>query len=216
MYRVAHFAAATIACTFSIAAPADQPSVSPWYASLATGVAHLQDSLTGFPNQDRLPYEFGYETGIAWSLAGGYRLGPHWRLELEGTGRNHLLGSSSPAGSEAEGRLQVSAAMANVYRDFEPFGPWRPYVGLGVGLADVGLKGYSVNGAPLVNDRERAAAFQVIGGIRYDIDERWALTADYRYFRTSDPLMNSVAGDVMETSIRSHAIMFGVTRALGR
>jgi len=216
MHRVPRAAAAGLAFTFSLVALADQPSASHWYVSLHTGVAYMQESLTGFPNQDRPPYEFGYDPGAAWSLAGGYRLGRHWRLELEATGRNHRLRSSSPAGSEADGRLQVSAAMTNVYRDFEPFGAWRPYVGLGLGLADVGLKGYRINGAPLVDDRERAVALQAIGGIRYDIDERWSLTADYRYFRTSNPLMNSAAGDVLETSIRSHAIMFGATRALGR
>lgn len=212
----ARFAAVGLTLTFSLAASAEPAAENRWSASLRLGPARMQDSITGFPNQDRPPYEFGYDGGIAWSLAGGFRFNPHVRVELEMTGRDHALATSTPAGSDADGRLAVRALMANAYWDFASHGAWQPYLGVGVGVAGIGLDGYRVNGAPLVDDRERATAFQAIAGVRYRIDEHWHLSADYRYFRTSDPLMNSVAGDVMETSIRSHAIMLGVTRAFGR
>ncbi len=195
-------------CVLGAAAPAfcaDPTIEKGWVVSARAGLADMQESISGYPNQDRIPYRFTYEKGPAWSLAASYRASPRWRGELELTGRHHRV-----AGADS-GRLDVLALMGNVYFDLRSAADWSPYIGAGVGVAWMRFDDYQVNGAPLLDGRAHARAWQGIAGLRYRLDSRWQATLDYRYFRTTDPLIADREGNVLETSIINHAIMLGIT-----
>ena len=174
---------------------------------LRLGGAGMQHSISSYPNQDRPPYRFDYSNGAALGLFVGGLIGQRWRLEAEYSLRSHGLRESSTSGD-----LQVHALMANAYYLLPARGALQPYLGVGLGAARVGLRDYRVNGSTVVDGHGNALAYQLIAGLRYELSPRWALSADYRYLRTSDPLIDDVRGDVMETSVRSHALMLGVSR----
>ena len=198
-------------CSCLTVLAADAPPAIGWELSLRAGPGGMQDSLTGFPNQDRPPYKFEYSTGIASGVALGYRFHPRWRAELELARRDNDLGASSPAGSSVSGHQDVMAVMGNVYCDFMT-GYLTPYLGVGAGYSWIDVDNFRVNNQLHINDTATAAAFQGIAGALYRINTRWSASLDYRYFRTTDPKVTNSVGEIMGTSIRNHAFMFGLTR----
>ena len=70
-FSYSHVAALTCVTSLSLpAVGADTAAEKDWELSLRLGPEIRQDSVTGFPNQDRPPYRFEYDTGLAWSVAG--------------------------------------------------------------------------------------------------------------------------------------------------
>jgi len=187
---------------------ADREPENGWDASARLGASFMQEGLSAYPNQERPPYRFAYHDSTAWSVAGAYRFLPRWRAELELAWRSHRTADN------VTGRLDTIALIGNVYFDLPRRGSWTPYLGAGIGNAWIKLRDYRVDDAPLVDNRARALAWQWTGGVRYDIAERWQLTLDYRRFVTTDPLVTDRAGDILETSVRSRAVMLGIARQL--
>jgi hypothetical protein len=88
----------------------------------------------------------------------GYRLTPNWRLELEAGARagdiadvkgdparalpNNLcsIGSVLPACAAPEGSLQATTLMTNLLWDFMPDTTLNPFVGFGIGVANLDLQ----------------------------------------------------------------------------
>ncbi len=86
---------------------------------------------------------------------------------------------------DGEGSIDTTYLMANGYYDFTPLGPVRPYVGGGVGVGFVNVD-YSPSGVQIVDDDATVFAYQLIAGASYDISDRTALFAQYRYRATDD------------------------------
>ena len=137
-------------------------------------------------------------------LAYGVRAG-YVRGELEWNGsrdikRNHVKDGEFRL---EHFRLYKHSFMANAYFDYLTCTPWTPYIGAGMGVsylkADNGE--YARSGYRL--------AWQVMGGVTYDINSNWALDLGYRY---ADLGRIRVETDHMTTKVnaRDHEIMFGV------
>jgi len=202
---------------YQVACAADLPSTAAsrgWEASFRIGPGFTADSLTGFSNQDRVPYNFEYAAGIASSVALGYRFSPHWRIEIEMSRRDNELAATSTPGSSS-GHFDTTSILANVYYDFFANRRWTPYLGAGIGHSWVDLDSFKINGQSLINDTSTALGFQGIGGVLFRIDERWTATFDYRYLRTTDPKVVNASGEFMDTSVRNHALLLGLTRNFG-
>jgi opacity protein-like surface antigen len=183
--------------------------------TMRVGPSLMQDSITGFPNQNRIPYKFEFDAGIASGLEVGYRINPHWRIDVELARRDNDLSKTSTPGS-AGGHLAVTALMANVYFDVLAEGNWTPYFGGGSGYAWTDFDNISINGNTLINDTEHAAAFQGFVGALYRINQHWSASLDYRYLATTDPLVKNTSGEIMEPSIRNHVVTIGLTRSFDR
>ena len=100
-------------------------------------------------------------------------------------------------------RLYKHSFMANAYFDYLTCTPWTPYVGAGLGVAylkadfgDVAKSVYNL-------------AWQVMGGVTYDLNSHWALDAGYRYADLGR-VRKAFEGGVAKVSHRDHEIMFGV------
>ena len=136
---------------------------------------------------------------IAYGVRAGYVRG-----ELEWNGsrdikRNHVQDD----GIYAEHfRLYKHSFMANAYFDYLTCTPWTPYVGAGMGVSYLKVDdgNYARSGYRL--------AWQVMGGMTYDINSHWALDLGYRY---ADLGRVRVANDesVTKVTARDHEIMFG-------
>ncbi|MCQ2734929.1 MAG: porin family protein [Alphaproteobacteria bacterium] len=104
-------------------------------------------------------------------------------------------------------RLYKHSFMANAYFDYLTCTPWTPYVGAGLGVsylkADFGEIAKSTYNL----------AWQVMGGITYDINSHWTLDLGYRYADLGRVRKAVSYGDdfreVAKVDARDHEIMFG-------
>ena len=137
---------------------------------------------------------------IAYGVRAGYVRG---ELEFNGSRdikRNHITFGD---GEIDHFKLYKRSGMANIYFDYLTCTPWTPYVGAGMGVSYLKVDNgdYARSGYRL--------AWQVMGGMTYDINSHWALDLGYRY---ADLGRIRVAKDDLTTKVsaRDHEIMFGV------
>jgi len=159
-----------------------------------------------------LDYDLGFRSA---SLAAGYGFSSGLRGELEISYRRNEL--EVIEFSDQRGVLNTGAndavdafnGFANLYYDFQPKLPVQPYLGFGAGVTSVGYKGnFSVltgfmrSESPLFDDRATAFAWQVIAGASIAFTPRTRLSAEYRYWQTSNLDFASDAAAV-ETNYRT-------------
>lgn len=80
------------------------------------------------------------------------------------------------------------AGMANGYWDFATGTPWVPYLGFGVGIAELGMNNIAnaSSGKSILNTTAATFAFQGMLGVKYNMNNQWAAGAEFRYFKTPD------------------------------
>lgn len=141
-----------------------------------------------------------YDNGIGVYAAIGYAFGNDWRAELEFSHRNNDIDSIAmdgpgfsgwPSGT-ITGDTTAIAIMANLIKDIDLGGPITPYIGGGVGFADVDhdITGVNPVGLPLppisiaYGPNKRVLAYQGIAGVAYELAEGLNLDISYRFFGT--------------------------------
>ena len=121
----------------------------------------------------------------------GYGLGNGMRFEIEGNyRRGNVNGATGPLVTDATGRLQTYAVMANALFDLDVGVPWLyPYLGGGVGyawthLGNVLLSGPTLPFSAAANSTKANFAFQAIGGLSFPMPRvpGLSLTTEYRFF----------------------------------
>jgi OmpA-OmpF porin, OOP family len=145
----------------------------------------------------------------------GYNFGNGFRIESNLTGRsgeldpdpaiNGIIPAVNNGGVETrflpgrDGSLQIYDLMFNGLYDFDTAGRWKPYLGGGVGLAQVRAKAHTAeygvvdtNVTPAAfrgggsangfSDEETAFAWQGLAGVGYEISDRLTLDLGYKYF----------------------------------
>ncbi len=183
-------------------------------------------------------------SGSAMSGAVGYAFDNGWRVEGELGYRENTLDEmivKSPgslimllfpnfqglpmetriqAAEAAQGRwnisgdAQVVALMVNGYYDFDIGSVWRPYVGGGVGRCLAWFQAEDVV-ASLVDDHDRVFAYQVGGGVGYEMiasgGRPITVSLDYRYFRPmAATFEDDVTGREFEATLDGHQIGVGL------
>ena len=101
-------------------------------------------------------------------------------------------------------KLYKHSLMANAYFDYLTCTPWTPYVGAGIGAAY--LKYNVARGAE--KKTVYNFAWQVMGGVTYDINSNWALDAGYRYADLGQIRKNR-DGHTAKFKVRDHEILLG-------
>ena len=76
--------------------------------------------------------------------------------------------------ADGRGEISQTALFVNGYYDFNTIGTFRPYVGAGLGFADVEVT-YRPSGVPVIDDSETKFAYQVKAGATYFRNEQGAL-----------------------------------------
>lgn len=193
----------------SFAAQAGNTTQSGWYAGGgAMGV--LQSDADS--KVDGITNIIEYDLGWGVSGSGGYAWGNGIRTEGEVSFRDSGVDSVSGAGAGPNngGTIRNVSFMGNVLYDFAIGTNLTPYLGVGLGTSLVNADDIkTVNFRTLDSDRMKFA-YQAIAGVSMDLKNNWALTADYRYFRTIDPQFKSNMGDRATTENASHNIMLGL------
>ena len=198
----------------ALMAPTGAKATEGWYAggSALTVFQTDADSKAGGVT-DKVQSDTG------WGLMGngGYGWANGLRAEGELAYRYNDIDKVTGTGSGAtsSGHLRNLSLMANGFYDFNTATRFTPYVGAGLGGSFVQAdKISSVNGRTLDDDR-LAFAYQAIAGVKADIDDHWAVTADYRYFATLSPEFKTNLGGHATTENGSNNIVIGVRYSFG-
>ena len=157
----------------------------------------------------RLDTGLEYDTGYILGFAGGVDITPNVAVELEYAYRNADAELKDTGGDS--GKTELNAFMVNALYNFTPLGAtgqWQPYVGGGLGAADLNIESFDLVGGDL--DSDYNFAYQVIGGIGYAVNPNLSLIGELRFFGINDQEFES---DVLSLKTTYHTIdlLFGAT-----
>lgn len=179
----------------------DDARADGWYMAINLGAGVADDP----PGSNGFTTEFA--PGVAGGLGGGYSFGA-FRVEGEYHGQTFWVWDQTAGGvprdptADVDGTLETDAFMANGYIDFDIGGGWRPYAGVGAGVAIVTadyrftdvcavICGVDV---VLVEDEDLVSAFQARVGVAYEVSDIAEFYVGYRYFMTGDPTFRDEVG----------------------
>ena len=162
----------------------------------------------------RAAARIGMKNGIGILAAFGYSLPSGLRAELELGYRGYDFDELSQLEEPVDGELNTVSLMVNGIYSFD-VGGFRPYAGLGVGLASHEPKFEEIafpHDAGTVRVRvvqkgyTRAFAYQGILGVGYPLSDRSEVLLGYRYFGSA----NADLGDGIEMSHGTHNFEVGL------
>ena len=109
---------------------------------------------------------------------------------------------------EDVGQVRAYSLMKNFHLDLKRRGPFRPYIGFGIGGGVLDADAQLGDDTVQVQD-EGSFAYQIMGGAAYNISELAALYAEYRYFSLTSLDVASTSG-IAEGSFTTHDVLFGL------
>lgn len=117
---------------------------------------------------------------VVYSGAVGYHYNDNIRIEGELAYRTNDI-SDAPLSGEA----RTSNLMLNGWYDFANTTKFTPYVGGGVGVAHNQTKAQNLGLGVYSDNKDYALAYQLGGGVAYELCKNLDLTADYRFLDTN-------------------------------
>jgi len=181
--------AAASVIAFPLTASADDTG---FYAGTNVGINLQQDQDSdGSPNRD---LELDFDNGAFYSGQVGYKFndyGPgRFRTEFELSYRDNdvdnITFNNNP--QVGNGEQDVLAGLVNVYYDFTNVSEkFVPFVGVGVGFAEIDSSVSYNNGNATLNDSDTAFAYQAVIGTEYKLTDKISLVGDARYFALDNP-----------------------------
>ncbi len=175
------------------------------YVSVESGLTLLEDA------QDGSSFDFNEGYNASGSL--GVKLGT-LRVEGEVAYRESNISQATVNGTTfgASGDVSALSFMGNVYHDFENKSAWTPYVGGGIGAAQISFSDVLASTALRVDDDDLVLAYKFEAGFALELDDNLDLYANYNYFATTDPeFTNSVTLTKFQTGYKSHNLGFGLS-----
>lgn len=140
------------------------------------------------PPVEIAPVDISVDTNFGYGVSGavGYQF-EDARVELEaGYNSNSVDGVSvdGNAIADADGRFETLSLGVNAYYDIPTQSPWRPYVGVGGGIAKLVADDVSVDipivGEATLDDSGLGFIFQAQAGVAYDFSESTSAFVGYR------------------------------------
>jgi outer membrane protein OmpA-like peptidoglycan-associated protein len=197
------------------------------YVGVEGGWSHMN----GQSPDDPLTYQGTTDEGYIVGGKVGYKTG-QLRLELgfdfsqqnmstlsitNDAGLGHRLGVGSLNGlsGAASGSVQNEAFMANAIWDLRTDTRWVPYIGMGVGGANLSLNGVGVGGVPISNSSDFVFAYQPMVGVRYMVSDRIQVGLEYRYFATVDPTFKDSSGQPYKDKYETHNVLLSLLYHFG-
>ncbi len=166
--------------------PAQQAYWSPWYIALRGGAVYADDTSFGALGTT---IDNSYDVGGYIDGAVGYQFrNSGLRAEAEfgylssSVDSHDIAGAGTFDADQAQGDTSAIFGLASIYYDIPLNAPIKPFVGGGIGAADVSFEGHGTTPAGTVlDDSATAFAWHLTGGVGYDISENVALEVGYRY-----------------------------------
>lgn len=179
-----------------------------WYADLGGSYQFLQEqSLTGATvpsGRGELAAHDGF--GVTTALGFAYENGLRTEAEL-GYRRNDLDkisggGFGTRFTGDLNGHVSALSGMLNLLYDYKTENKLTPYIGGGIGAADVTVASDRL----AVNNDDLNFAYQFMGGMRYALTDNLSLRAGYRFFATATPEIQGTQGEYF-----AHNVELGLT-----
>jgi len=172
--------AAVLATLLASAAVGIAWATEGWYARVDAGYS-VDGALKVSGGDLDFDNDWSGHAGLGYAFQNGFR------LEGEGAYRQNDL-------SDIAGDVNATAAMANLYYDFNRDGAIQPYVGVGVGVAKIDVNGAAA-GLVSFDDNDTVAAYQGMAGVAIPLSERLDLDVGYRYFKAPEGSFNGRVSD---------------------
>ena len=155
------------------------------YGTILVGLNILSDSeINGFTNTT----DYGPLIGLGGAF--GYDFG-NFRVDGEIAFRINEI--NSVGGTPLVGGSYTAAFsyMVNGYFDLPTDGPWKPYIGGGIGFATVAIDWnrpgfFPLSQVPVAGGSDSGVAYQFSGGIGYEINPKSTVSFGYRYFAVEE------------------------------
>lgn len=196
-----------------------------WYVTGGAGGTLLQESSStaadAFGNAITFDtdFDFGFglqgAAGYAWDSHGDRGGGAVLRVEGEVFYKSNDIDTFTlktvtvagigtfvtPATESGTGDVSALGFMANAWYEFFTGMPWRPYVGGGVGLANI-----SLDEPTLADDDDWVFAYQFGAGLGYEITPDFVIAVEYRLLGTTDATFEIIPGVDFDSEYLSHNI----------
>jgi len=185
---------AVVVATTALSATAAAAQDAGWYVRGDVG-GNFQSEVGGRPSAKG-------DSGWVVSGAAGREIGDGFRGEGEVL---YLDSSGKHAGA---GDLKTIAGMVNGYYDFSRQGAWRPFVGAGVGFAQV-----KVDGGPSDGD-DTGFAYQFKVGVAHPFSDRLTGELAYRYLGVNGLEFGRGPGGI-DGDFSTQAVTVGLRYKLG-
>ena len=186
-------AIAVAAAATALSATAAAAQDASWYVRGDVG-GNFQSEINGRPSAKG-------DSGWVVSGAAGREIGPGFRGEGEVL---YLQGDGKHSG----GDLKTVAGMLNGYYDFNRSGSFQPFVGAGIGLAQV-----KVDGGPSDGD-DTGFAYQFKVGVAHPFNDRLTGEVAYRYLGVNGLEFGRGAGR-LDGDFTTQAVTVGLRYKLG-
>lgn len=124
------------------------------------------------------------EDGWSQSVGGGYAFSNGVRIEGEISRRANDL--EPLVDNLDEGDITATAGTLNVFFDFNRDGRIQPYVGAGLGFANLDLDAYNAANPEVIHDSDSVMSYQLMVGVGIVLSEQLTLDIGYRHFEASD------------------------------
>lgn len=180
-----------------------------WYIAGTLGASFANDPDV---TQMGITLTTNLDTGVVGSVAGGHTFGG-FRAEGELAYIANDVSSIEGFGASvpATGDVTATALMLNGYYDFNADSKWKPFIGAGIGYANMSINNLSFGGAIAADDSAAVFAYQLKAGIGYAFTNSLDGTLGYRFFGTGDGDFVDTAGFAFETDgLQTHIIEVGV------
>lgn len=188
-----------------------------FYVGLEGGLAFFQGSETSLFH-DKIDANFSFNRGYTLGATVGYDFSKYFRGEFEfnykKTSLNRLeknfFGHTYNFG--VKGDIKNFNYMANAYLQYPLNSAIVPYLGIGVGLADVKMGKPCVYKCDGGSSSQHLLAYQLIAGMGVNVSKHVTLTMDYRYFMTRKGSFDTdlLGHPKVKMNFNSHNVMLGV------
>jgi opacity protein-like surface antigen len=180
------------------------------YFSVNAGAVWVSDadlSIDGYGKFAELSFDTGY--GVNAALGNSYNSG--FRSEVEFAYRTNDVDDGKVSVPEfdiyesgpVDGEMSSWAVMINGYYDFDTGSALKPFIGAGLGYANVDLELGSDS------DDDGVFAYQFMAGLGFAISKEVSLDLQYRFFATDDPEFSKY-GAAFEYEYMTHNVMAGL------
>jgi opacity protein-like surface antigen len=166
---------------------------SRYYLSAGGGL-HLQSDQDG-NTVSTTAYSIEFDPGFVGQAALGTYLGQDFRLEAEAAYRTADYDQATAGGTTVTptNDLKIATGMLNLLYDVHLGSSFVPYVGAGLGLAQLSSSDTTIGGLLAKGKDTTEVAYQAILGVTYQFDRSWNLDLDARYLGTSDEDVSATA-----------------------
>lgn len=190
-----HVATILLACGVQMAHAED---LSPWYLGVSAGnnsVPNMQwpraTYVTGFSSGSTdISVDMASATSQAVTL--GYRVNPNMALETEFSRRqNDSRQLVTHTGFVLAGHMattKVDSLMLSLKYKFFDDKPVQPFIGVGIGGANLGIEIQDSNGRS--SNSAWKVAYQLLAGVEVPITRQWSLTGSIQYFKIPNSDIN--------------------------